>query len=801
MGNLARDVRLAVRGLRRNPALASVALATLALGIGVNVAMFSVLHAVVLKPLPYPEPDRLVVVWPTKTLNKAMVDEVSERTSAFSAVAGVSQWSFDLLDGDQPEQLTTLVVGIDYFDILGVRPVTGRAFLPEERDPGRSDVAILSWDLWQRRFGGDPEVVGRTLHVEGYDHASRRVVGILPRGFASPREGIDLWVPLHQPAGKTVANDSSYYVNRTLARLAPGVTHERASEEVRAFAEALRRDHPGLVSAESVASAGTVPLHEQLVGETGRTLWLMLGAVGLVLLIACANLANLLLARAGERARDVALRSALGAGRGRLVQQHLTESAVLALAGGLLGVAVAAGTLEALTAGLATRIPRGATVSMDLTVLAYALGISIAGGLLFGIAPALRAAGRDAADSLRGSGRGTAGLARHRLNRALVASEIALAVVVAASAGLVVRSFLALRSTDPGFRTEGITAVQVSAPQGRYSANEDQRVYYRQVLERVRAAPGVGRVGGIHLMPLTFNNWSFPYLAEGQTPSADQPLPSANFRIVLGDYFAVMGIPLLRGRGFTAEDVPEGPRSIVVNRRLAELVWPGQDPIGKELRVFGNMEHRVVGVVGDVIQHRATIPVQPEMYVTHQQFPTGEMNLVIEPAEDGPDPIPSIRDVIWSVDPQVPIPSVTPLERVVSDAVSEARFLSQLFAGFGLLALLLGSVGVFGVMSYVTQARVPEWGVRLALGAKPERVLRSALAGAFAPLLLGLVLGIAGSVAAGRLLQGLLYEIEPNDPLTLAAVTAILGGITVLATWLPARRAARVDPVSVLRAE
>ena len=799
MESIWRDVRLALRGLRRNPEFTAAAIVILALGIGANVAMFSVLHSVVLRPLPYHAPDRLIQLWPTQNFNITLADMVEAGMPSVSAASGLSIWSLTLTGDGEPEQLQAGYVDTNHFNLLGVPPLLGRGFLPEERDPGRGDVVILSYDFWQRRFGGDLQIIGKTLRIEGRDHDIRRVVGVMPPDYREVRLDPDVWVPLQLPLGTDFANDSTWYVNWVVARLAPDATLERADTEMRAVARRLREDYAGFFDEEAVAAASVRPLEEMITGEVAGTLWLLLSAVGLVLLIACANLSNLLLARAVGRTRDAAVRAALGASRARLLRQQLTESIMLATLGGLTALPLAALLLAYLRSRAPADLPRSDAIGLHVPVLLFALAVSLLTAAAIGLIPALRASDGGIQRRLRSGGRWSPG-GGHRLNRTLVAAEVALAMVLVTAGSLAVKGFMGLRSTDPGFRPEGVSVVEAVRPLG--GSGNSEVAFYEEALDRLGRLPGVERVGAIHLLPLTPDNWSFPYLAEGHEPDPQRPLPSANFRVVAGDYFRTVGVALLAGRALTEADRKDSAPVGLINQTMARELWPGEDPIGKEIRIFGNVPFTVVGVVGDVRQHGLDTQPFPEMYVPKSQWrwAVGRMYLMVR-SSGAPPVAAALREAVWSVDPGVPIPSVQPLGQVVAGSVADARFFASLLAGFALLALILGGVGVYGVAAHVTRARLPDYGIRLALGAAPSRVVRHVLSDGLRPVALGLGLGLAGSLATGHLLGQLLYGVEPYDPSVYAGVALVVIAAGALATWLPARRAARVDPMEMLRVE
>ncbi len=587
-----------------------------------------------------------------------------------------------------------------------------------------------------------------------------------------------------------------------VARLAPGATLARASAEVRTVAARIRADHPVAADDEEVSRATVVPYVDVLVGDTRRTLWMLLGAVGMVLVIASANVANLLLARASRQAGEGSLRKALGATRGRIVAQQLVASLMLAVAGGLGGLALGTGLLAVLEPLVVEHLPRVRSLELDGVVLAFTLGATVLAAVLAGLIPAIRSASREAAEGLRSE---TTAAGRHRgnvLNRTLVAAELALAVILVAGAALAVQSFRGLAGTDPGFDAGGVLALRVAPPPARYAARDAQRAYQAQVLERIRAVPGVARAGSIHLLPLTRGNWAFPYLAEGQVPTAGEPLPTANSRVVSPGYFETMRIPLLRGRDFNAGD-DAGPDVGIINRTFAEELWPGEDPIGREIKLFGSDPFTVVGVVGDTRQMSLDREPFPEMYVPMTDLPLASTVYMVRaaPGTELASLMPGLQDAVWSVDEDVPIPLLRPLTGIVGESVAAERLTASLLTGFAALALVLGLIGVYGVMAYVMGGRAREFAIRAALGATRGEVERKALADSLVPLGAGLLLGTLGALAAGRILASMLHDVEPADPATLGGVVVLLAGTTLLASWLPARRAARAEAVDVLRAE
>lgn len=799
-GALKLDVRYAVRQLVKDSGFTAAAVLTLALGIGATVAVFSLLNAVVLRPLPYPDSDRLVAVWPTKNFNQSMVDVFDVEASSLGSVAGMSRWALTLVGEGDPEVVQAGVVRTNFFDVLGVRPLLGCGFLPEEEDPALSDVVVLTHGFWQRRFGGDVSVLGRTLQLEGSGHATRRVIGVLGPQFRPLGDAVDVYAPLSKAAGKTVASDSSWYVNDVVARLAPGATLERAAAEVRTVAQRIRERYPAAADDEEVARATVVPYVDVLVGDSRGTLWILIGAVALVLLIACANVANLLLARSSGRVAEVAVRKAIGATGSRIVRQSLVESLVLAGVGGVAGLALAYGLVVWLRPAVAERLPRATEVGLDTTVLVFAVAATVVAAVLSGLLPALRSSARPVQDGLRGGAPSIAGRRRNVLNRGLVAAELALAVTLVTGATLMVASFSRLVGTDPGFDAHGVLAMRTAPPDQRYSARDAQWALNEAIQARLQAVPGAERVGSVHLLPMSWGNWSFPFLAEGHAPPENAPLPSANFRVVTPGYFEVMRIPLLRGRRFGRTDDGSAPDVGIINEAMARELWPGEDAVGKEIRLFGSSPFTVVGVVADVHQFALDREPFPEMYVPLAQFPVASTVYVVRGRGNNVARLaPALRQAVWGVDQDIPIPMLRPLDEVVGESAAVERLIAVLLGAFAALALLLGAIGVYGVMTFVVQGRRREFAIRTAVGATDGSITREALRSTLPPLLAGLALGIAGAAAGGRLLRSLLYDATGADPVTVGGVVVLLAAVALAASWLPARQAGRQEPVAVLR--
>jgi len=797
-----RDVRIGARRLRRSPAYTVVAVLTLMLGIGASVAMFTVLNAVVLRPLPYPGSERLVRIWPAENFNIALSREMATGLPSVAAATGISRWGLTLTGEGQAAVLTAGVVDVAYFDVFGVRPALGRVFTEEETEPSRSDVVLLAYGLWQTRFGGDPGVIGRRLAFSGYGHATREVIGVMPEGHNLQGDPADIWVPFSLVSGTPFASDSSWYVAEVVGRLTAGSTVERTSQEVRSLAVRLKSASPSRFDDETVAAASAISFLDSVVGDVRRLLWTLLAAVGLVLLIACGNLANLLLARTAGRRRELAVQAAMGASRGRLVRQQLAESTIIAVSGGALGVLLARVLLLVVGVAEVSGLPRTGDLALDGRILAFSFVVSLASLLLFGLLPALRAAREELRQDLTSGSRG-AGLVHgaHRLNRLLVAAQIAMATVLTTGAGLMIGSFLRLKSVDAGVDASDVLAIQVQPPADRYSGQTYVQ-FYEDVTERLRQLPGVTGVGAIHLLPFTSGNWSFPYLAEGQAADPNVQLPSANFRMIMPGYFDAVDQPLISGRDIAASDGAALPAVMLINATFARTLWPDGSPVGRVIRLFGSMPHRVIGVVGDVHQRSLDRAPLPEMYVPAVQWSRGgaQMELVIEaPRADALAA--AARDVITDLGPDVPIAKVRSLSSALGDSLARRRFIMQVLVAFGCLALLLGGVGVYGVMSHLVGARLPDFGVRMALGASSSDVMRGALSSGFTPALAGVAIGLGSAAFASRLLRAVLFGMEPVNLPTYALVVVILLAVAALASWLPAQRAARADPLSVLRSD
>jgi predicted permease len=819
MSDLLQDLRYALRGLRQRPGFALIAVLTLGLGIGANTAIFSIANGVLLRPLPYAEPDRLVMVWghraqsPLAELSESEYWDLRERSRALASLAAFVDGSLNLTGSGVPERLRVGFMTAGATSVLGVQPRVGRAFAAEEDLPGRPLAVLLSDGLWRRRFGADPGILGRTLTI---DDEPPPVFGIMPPDFKLPTQygaPLEIWAPIqHDPAADRRSRGCHYL--RAVGRLRSGVTVDAASRESSTLMRGMLSEYPTEYRPDFDGSA--TPVQQEVVGDVRPAILVLLGAVGLLLLIACANVAGLLLARAEGRQREIALRIALGAGRGRLVRQLLTESLVLALVGGVLGLLAAVWGVRGLVLAAPASIPRLDAVGIDAPVLGFTVCLTLVTGLLFGLAPALHAARPDLSGALGDGGRGgTSGVARHRVRRALVAGQVALALVLVTGAGLLVQSFVRLRQVDPGFRPQRLLTARIELSPVRYATNESMRRFYRDLLDRLHELPGVRGAATARALPMTdrleIGDWSF--ILEGRASSP--PLPTdwhpADWQVVSPDYFRTMGIPVLSGRGIEASDQLGTPGAVVVNRTLAQQVWPRGGAVGQRVLLGGgevdSVWRTVVGVVGDVRHRGLSAQPRPEMYLPYAQFPAGtgtatrSLYLVIRTAGDPTAIVPAVRAALAGLDPDVPLAGVQTMEESMGSWAAERRLLMLLVSSFAVLALVLGAVGIYGVMAHLVAQREREIGVRVALGAVPGEIVRLVTVQGMAMVGLGIAAGALISLAATRLLQSLLFEVRPSDPATLAGPALALAGVASVAMLVPAIRATRVDPIDALRAD
>lgn len=808
------DTRYAVRQIIQRPGFAAILVLTLALGIGANTAVFSVVNGVVLRPLPYPEAERLTVVWsqfPTMELMEfpsswPEYDDYRTATSSFEELGAWARTQRTITGGEAPERLRVANFTWTMFPVLGVEPLHGRTFGPDEDVAGTDGAALLSHGLWQRRFGGDPSVVGGTVELDG---STVTILGVMPEGFGFPDPDTDAWIP----AGIDPANPpgrSNHFAN-ILGRLAPGVTLEGAEAELDGLVRGWEQETElGHSWSSTQHPAFLRPLHEDVVGDVSASLFVLLGAVGLVLLIACANVANLLLVRAEGRSREISVRSALGAGRGRIMRQLVTESLLLACVGGLVGVAMARIGLTSLLAMAPADIPRVDAVALDGTVLGFSAGVTLMSGLLFGLAPAFRALRTDVRGALTSEGGrgGTAGKDRFRLRGLLVVGQTALAVVLLVGGGLLLRSFGNLTDVDPGFRGASVVSVSLSLPQGGYPGPEDVIGFYRELMPRVAALPGVSEAGLVRTAPLTGSLPPNDIEFEGRVPTEGDPPLNADIQVVSAGYFETMGVPLLTGRMFARTDHEASEAVAVVDEPFARRFF--QDPadaLGARVKQFGRPEYaRVVGVVGAVRQEGIATEPRAQLYLLHAQSPRTwflirGMSVLARTEVEPSGLVEALRGEVRALDPDLPVFSETTMAETLRGAMATQRFnlfLQLVFAG---VALLLAAIGIYGVLSYQVQQRTREIGIRLALGAEREGIVGLVVREGMALVVVAVGIGLLGALAVGGVLSSLLYQVSARDPLTYALVTGMLLAVAALACWIPARRASAVDPQSALRAE
>jgi len=804
--DLLQDLGFGLRMLRSNPAFALVAVLTLALGIGANTAIFSVVHGVLLEPLPFPKQDQLMSVWekddqgrPSNT-SWANFTDWNRLNHSFDGIAAVSLWSPTVVGPHDAETLVGFRVSSTFFDLMGVKFERGRNFLRSEDVRGNNFVVILSYGFWQRTFGGDPGMLGKSVQLGTRAYT---VVGVLPAEFPSvlsfdPRKPADIYTPLAYDETLPYACRDCRHL-RAFGRLRNGVSSTQAEAEMNQISANLVREYPTSYSASGVT---LTPLKDYLVGDVKTALWALLGSVGFVLLIACVNVANLLLAWGARRQREVALRAALGARRTRMVRQFLTESLLLALLGGGFGLFLAWGGIALLQRIHLANLPRLQDVQIEAWTFAFSFGISLLTGLAFGLLPAFRASKLDLNETLKESGKSSAGKERHRLRGALVFADVALALLLLTGAGLMMKSFVRLLEVNPGFDPSHTLTLTLSL-WGPKSADAPAVAFFEQVLERVRALPGVESAGVVSQLPLGGNLDRYGVHVEGKSLPNPEEDPSADRYSITPGYLRAMRIPLLRGREFDARDVVSSPPVAVVNESMAREFWPGEDPVGKRFRMGDTKGpwKTVVGVVGDVLHKGLDAPHTIQVYLPNTQFTDSLVILAVRTSNDPVSLAAAVRSEISSLDPQVPVSEVATMEEVVSLSVANQRFGTLLSLLFGAIALVLTAVGIYGVISYGVAQRTHEIGIRLALGATRGEVLSLLVGEAMKPALLGAALGLSAAIGLTRLLSRLLYDVKPTDPLVFSAVLLLLIAVALLASYIPARRATRVDPMVALRYE
>ena len=807
MDNLLSDVRYAVRNLIKRPGFTLIAVLTLALGIGANSAIFSAVNALLLKPLKFPELDRVVTVWDKMLARSVDHNECTmanyldwkAQNQTFAHMGLSRWWSANLSgSGESPERIQGFLVTSSFFDVLGTTPLMGRALLEEENQPGKDAVAVIGYSLWQRRFGADPNIINKQITV---NNITRTVVGVMPERFNYPK-GSEIYAPIAiTPEMSRSRDNHSYYV---IGRLKPGVSKESAQADLDTIGARLEKQYP-----ESNTGWGpnVIPIVADTVRQYNKALWVMMGAVGFVLLIACANVANLMLARATGRQKELALRAALGASRWRIVRQLLTESLIVALVGGGLGILVAIWGIDLLRAsnpGEASRFAAGwDQLGVNPLVLLFTLGLSILSGLLFGLAPALQVSRPNLNNALKEGGRqGTGGA--NRLRSSFVVAEIALSLILLVGAGLLVRSFMSLLKINPGFNPENVMTMMLVLPGAKYREGPQRASFFKELVQKAQTVPGVQSAAVVNYIPLGGSNSSDSYLVEGQPEPQPGQENIGRYRVCSPEYFKTMGISVLKGRGFTPDDKPGATPVVIVNEALAKAHWPNGDAVGKRIRSSGPIERapwmQVVGIVQDV-KFDLNIPVTPDFFLPHEQDPWNAMVLVARTTVDPLTTAGALRQQVWDIDKDQPVFDVKTMKEVRSISINLYSISSAMLGIFAAVALLLASIGIYGVMAFAVTQRTQEIGIRMALGARHWDVLRLVIKHGMLLAIVGVAIGLAGAWGLTRFLGGLLVGVSSTDLLTFGLVTFCLLFGALLACYLPARRATKVDPLVALRYE
>jgi putative ABC transport system permease protein len=807
MESLMRDVRFGIRVLARKPGFTIIAIIALALGIGANTAIFSVVNAVLLRPLPYKNPQQLGLIWtyfgpelPQNWVSGPELVDLRERSSTVEQFAALAWPTFGLTGTGEPEQIQGAATSANLFPLLGVEPALGRSFLEEEDRPGGERVVVLSHGLWKRRFGSNPGILGEkiTLNMQPYT-----VVGVMPEGFgvlppdAQSPKNVELWVPF--AIDFKGLNRGGHFI-RVIARVKPEFTLEQARQELEGIGKQLD---------EEIYKFGfnfnLVPLHGHVVKDIRPALLVLLGAVGFVLLIACVNVANLLLARAVAREKEIAIRTALGAARRQIVRQLLIESVLMSLIAGLVGVGLTLLGLKLLVGFGPSNLPRLDEIGLDIRVLGFTLGISLLTGLVFGLVPALHASKPDFNESLKDGGKGTSkGAQGNRLRSALVVIEVALALVLLTGAGLMIRSFLRLQEVNPGFNPDNLLTLRVQLPQSRYPDAEKIVPFYQQAIERIRALPGVQNAGAVSQLPLSGSYSSGTTTVERPPVANEDVMFEADRRAVTPDYFTAMNIPLIRGRLFTEQDKADSQQVAIIDEKFANRFWPDEDPIGKRIKRGSGPQPpwlTIVGVVGHIKHYDLNTEGREQAYFPYTQNAGPSMFLAVRTTGDPLSMAGSVRNAIWSVDPEQPVSQINGMDSLVSNSVAQARFNTLLLGLFAGVAMTLAAVGVYGVMSYSVSQRTHEIGIRMALGAAQGDILSLVLRQGVTLAATGVGIGLAGAYLVTRLMESLLFGVSATDLTTFAGVAVLLVLVAVLASYIPARRATKVDPIIALRYE
>jgi predicted permease len=823
MNSLIRDLHYAFRSFGKNPGFTAAAILSLAIGIGANTAIFSLVSALLLHPLPYKDASRMVILWNRSPglgitqdwFSTAQYFDIKNGHSGFEDVAIAFGTNDNLTGNGEPERIGTIRVSSNLVPMLGYRAAMGRLFLPDEDAAGRNPTAMLSFGTWTRRFGSDPQIVGKKIAING---TPREVVGVLPKSFSLPREVMPtLYGPENQaeillpfPMQPDAAQNRDHEDYNIIGRLKPGVTVARAQAEMDTLTARLRRDHTQQYPSNGGLTFGIVPLQEQVVGDARRTLIILLGAVAFVLLIACANVANLLLSRAVARQKEIAVRTALGASAMRIVRQLLTESVLLAVCGGALGVILSLLSIHWIRVLGPKSVPRLSDIGIDRGVLIFTLSLSLFSGIVFGLAPALRVANIDLRSILSDGTRGSAGAGAvwgrgNNLRRLLVISELALSVVLLIGAGLLIRSFAQLQGVAPGFNPHNVLTLELTTNGQRYKDRATVLATYRQLNERLESIPGVSAAGGITSLPLSEMFAWGPITIEGRMPPPGENFINADERIVSGHYFEAMQIPLRQGRWFNEPDTPTSQKVAIIDEYFAEQYWPHEDPLGKRIRT-GGLDSKepwitIVGVAGRIKQDALDSDPRIAFYMPHSQYTTSAMNVVLRSNVAPATLTSAIKKELRAVDPDLPIYNVRTMEDRVRDSLARRRFSMVMLGLFAFLALAIATIGIYGVMAYMVSQGTREIGIRLALGATPAHILRLVVRQGMVLAAVGVGIGLIGAFALTRLMGSLLFGVQSTDPLTFVVIAMLLAVIALLASYIPARRAARIDPMVSLRCE
>ena len=807
MNALLRDVRYGARVLFKSPGFTVVAVIALALGIGANSAIFSTVNAVLLRPLPYNDPERLVEIWEHRPLQQGRERTVvspaefiawREQVESFEQIAAINYVLHNLIGSGEPEQIQSLQVSASLFPMLGVKPIAGRPFLEEEDRPDHNRVVVISYGLWQRRFAGDPDLVNQQINLDGNKFT---VVGVMPQDFHFPPL-IDIWEPIaFTPDAR---NNSGNHFLEIFGRVKPGVSIDQAQAEMTTIASGIEQAHPETNRGHQIRLVG---LHEQIVGDARTALLMLMGAVAFVLLIACANVANLLLARAAARHKEMAIRAALGASRWRIVRQLLAESLLLSSAGGALGLLLAWWGIDVLVALSPDGTARLGEIKLDSTVFGFTLLISLATGVLFGLTPALQSSRPDLNEVLKEGSRGsTDGVRRARMRNLLVVFEVALTLVLMAGAGLMLKSFYRLSHVNPGFNASNLLTMEITLPDTKYPKRPEILAFYDRLLQQVGTVPEVQAVAAVDVLPLSGNNSSTTVTIEGQPPAPPGERPNANRRSITPDYFRAMGMSLLEGRAFTANDTEQATRVTIVNETMARKFWPGQDVLGKRFKIGApdrntNPWLEIVGIVADIKHTSLDEEARQEMYLPCAQSPVRGMTLVARTSTDPLDMAAVLRNQVLAVDPDQPVGSVASMEQLRDRSLAPRRFSMLLLAVFAAVAVILAAVGIYGVISYSVVQRTHEIGIRMALGAQTGDVLKQVVGKGMSMVLIGVAIGIGAAIGLTHLISRLLYEVSPTDATTYVVISLVLAGVALGACFVPARRAARLDPLVALKYE